>query len=294
MSSIIREHALVALAAAEQDNPEQFHFPPKKGDLQGKKVIPLEFYLHVGGAVIGGVAAVALTVAALWFSVFTLLAAAAACVLLCFTNTLAASFIRQLTPEQEVDSIIVRLYTKVYDLLKINKEIKNNPIIKNGLIIKQEPVLEKDIANLKVKLAKQVNLLTQHKKITFEFAKKQNSELEKLQDYINIMENFFRDNGEDTSNLIEIRNVIKNQNLEDLDTPKRFFETILQNHQGVYKQFSEVLRILESYTKHFNEDYHELKNQLKIAQNEKAAIEAELQEKKNELAEVNNLIQSKA
>ncbi|QLH36491.1 MAG: hypothetical protein HWD61_10430 [Parachlamydiaceae bacterium] len=172
MSAIVLDHAREALIAAERAHNGKQNIQVKNGSLQGRKVIPIEFYLHIAGAVLGGVAAVALTVAAISLSVFTLFAAVAACVVLCLTNALAASFIYQLTPGQEINSVISRLYSKIHDLLKTNQTLKRE--------------------SESISSTLDFNDFLKYKEVLCDYVKKQDAELEVLQGYFEKLNGFYR------------------------------------------------------------------------------------------------------
>lgn len=82
--------------------------PMQEGNLQGRKIVPFAFYVHVMGGVFGAVAVVAFAVAAIALPIFPLyvvIGAVGASALFCLSNVLGAVSINRLAAGKEVDSI---------------------------------------------------------------------------------------------------------------------------------------------------------------------------------------------
>lgn len=282
MTTIVLDRARETLAAAEKANPVNQSAQVKKGDLQGRKVIPIEFYLHVAGALISGIAAIALTVAAIAFSTFILLAAVAACVLLCLVNALAASTINRLTPEKEIDSIIGKLDAKVRDLMKVNQDLKKDAqktAQAEGKLQATADIKRAEKSDLK-ELDGKTELLNRYRASIADYAKKQRAENEILQNHLDTITKFFKDNGEDVSILEQLQqSIVKMTFDEEQDDPIEFFEKHLQQNHDIYNQFSALLPILEQYTNKLVQDYNGLQE---INVNLESRIE-ELEEAKKEI-----------
>lgn len=84
----------------------------REGQLQGRKVSRLPFYLLVSGAIIGLLAAVALAVAAVGFSAISLYLASGACFIWFMSSTFGALFVHRLSsnplPMQPIQELLLK------------------------------------------------------------------------------------------------------------------------------------------------------------------------------------------
>lgn len=271
MSAIVLDRAHQALALGEVKKPAD-----KVGDLQGHKIIPVSFYLHVAGAIIGGVAAVALTVAAIAFSIFTLYIAVAACALLCLSNALGAASIYRLAPPKELDSIIDNLSKKIHNLIKANQDSKKNvqEIVKVDITHKKvdQPMVNVNIVKAQVETETEEEFEEEEEVLQnqTEEGQEQNvdTDLEneiqspKLLKFTVAINDFAKQHkndmiatldgltplfveGEEIAIIQQMKEAVEKMNLdEQINEPGVFFEKLLVTNRKLCDQFSNIVRKL--------------------------------------------------
>ena len=132
MTANVLDHARAALALGESIEKGKSPIFLQEGDLQGRKVIPLAFHLHITVAVIGAIAAVALTITAIALSIFTLYIATAACLLLVLSNSMGAFCCYSFAPEEELITLISKLSDKIFNMGTLGAEISLTKIVEEG------------------------------------------------------------------------------------------------------------------------------------------------------------------
>ncbi len=289
MTAIVLDRArnIIALNEGEIKNPDQI----KKGNLQGHKAIPLTFYLHTAVSILGGVAAVALIISALVLSVFALQIAAAACILLCLTNAIAAFMIQRLAPEKDLDSIIIKLSNKVQQLLKINQELKKveiqeKIIVVDNKIIEKEEIIEESNEH--------EELVLKLKNCLQNYAEKHEIEKKTIQENLNVIAAIYQQDGRDATKLKLVNEAIEQLNLDkEVDDIDKSFDKIIKNSQGLSNQFLALLALLKTLIKEDLKDIQqenaELREKIDELQQAQQEIENSLKQKEEEIEKLKEL-----
>ncbi|MBS4165965.1 MULTISPECIES: hypothetical protein [unclassified Neochlamydia] len=118
----------------------------QKGNLNGRKMLPLPYYLLKSGAVIGGVATVACGVAAIGFSTLPMLVAALACGLVCLSSAVGSFYIERLSHPNNSHSLNSQLPERIHNPNKIDEYLKNA----NENLLKAESSVEKHTSEINV------------------------------------------------------------------------------------------------------------------------------------------------
>lgn len=119
----------------------------QKGNLNGRKTLPLPYYLLKSGAVIGGVATVACGVAAIGLSTLPMLVAALACGLVCLSSAVGSFYIERLShPNKSHPLINPQLPERTHNYNKIDEYLKNA----NENLLKAENNIEKHTSEINV------------------------------------------------------------------------------------------------------------------------------------------------
>ncbi len=151
--------------------------------------------------------------------------------------------------------------------------------------IKANHELDQSINNLQKLLKKQQKLLTKYRLNLSNYIKNHAVDKKILQQNLDDIIKFFKDKGENTANLDQMKVVLaKIDENEQLDDPESLFESHLQSNRNLYQQFSEVLPIIVKYTE--KKDKH-------ISDIEKAkdVIEKQLKEKEEKILNLQNKMQ---
>lgn len=286
MSEIILGHAqALALGEVKKTNAKP-KLAKQEGNLQGRKVLPLAFYLNVIGSIAAGIAAVALVATAIAFSVFTLYIAAAALVALSLIATFAAINLYRHTPEKELDLLISKLSKKTKHLYA-NQEFNNNkpPMIENKY--------EKNIHEFRKQLDLQTQLLTANKKNIANYVKKHEEQKLLLQKHLNNIVLFLEEKECDPDDLTELKKEFKKLNWEEnADEPVVIFQKMIQNNQDLYNKFSGVMPVLKKYIENYENSFNELSDKLAIIRTEKSKVEDLLSEVNSEVKQADKLLGS--
>lgn len=303
MSAIVLDHRKNLVSIDKKPNEDKIIKLDKKGSLQGRKVLPLAFYILIGGSIVGGIGAVALAVSAIALSLFALHVAAAACVLLCLTNAIGAFFIHRLSPEKDLYVLNNKLLTKIQDYVVENKskkveETEINFNIENKVDKEAEDKERKEeqlFINLKNEQKKQLELLEKINIDFNEYARKQETDKKQLQDKLDFVIDTFEELGKDSTQLKEIKEAINGLKFNfESDGDGKTAEKLIKNHHDVCNQFYEVLKVLENLVsidimelKQNNED---LRNKLEKCEIAKNSFEAQLKQKELDLISLNKYL----
>lgn len=310
MSAIVLDHAREVIAAEERNSGKAIAHSEPKGRLQGRKIVPLSFYLLVGGTIVGGVAALALTISALALSLFLLYAAVAAAVVLCLTNAIGAFSIHYLTPAKDLDLIISKLTAHKEEFLKskqnsnINSEFVKDKIKKDGHFISTEHE-NKILSDLQNQQKRHKALLAKFDLDFAEFMKRQESDKLVLEKKLEKVIKLFEQNEIDTRELVEVKKVLSKLNIDeklDFDTGEAFTKLIEINRE-LYNQFFILSSLLEEVISELNQstlDKGQLEKKVQDLQTSQIEMKRSLREKELEIDElklqqerINDLVKSK-
>lgn len=311
MTAIVLDRARDIIALTEGKNEEEVANLHNKGELRGRKTVPLTFYLHAAGTVIGGVAAVALTISALVLSIFALHIAAAACILLCLTNAIAALMIKRLAPEKDLNSVITKLCNKIEGFLKKDQEAKlkaveEKPIIKDKVIENKEvkkKIIEKPKLQEKVIEKKEVveikkaepnpndELILKLKNCLHEYAIKHEDEKNTLNENLNEILEIYQREGRDPTKINDVKVAIENLNsYKEVDDIDKSIEKLLQNNQNFNCQFVTLCELLKKLIaedfKELKQENAELKSKIEELENTEKELEENIKQKEKEIEEL--------
>lgn len=243
MSAIILDRAHEALALGELKKPI-----PAAGNLQGRKIVPIPYYLLVGGAILGGIAAISLTVAAVSLAIFPLLVAAAASALLSLTNAIAALIIHKLAPQKEINHLIHSLSEKVKNLVALNQNLKIEQLRNQRNPVQVNEKADQEINQLNQQLNEQKLKLHTNKENLLEFAKNHNEDLQLLQDNLEELILSVQERGEDIAYFEELKHTIKKINTDDKSfNAKDALDQLHQNNRAILEQYSGIVTSLVKY-----------------------------------------------
>lgn len=253
MSDLIIERAHKALTLGEIQIGNKINQP--QGNLQGRKVVPLAFYLHTTGAVLGGVASVALVIAALVLSMYILHIVAAACAIICISNALGAHYVhRQVSGNDLIDKLTKKIHKYYEAEVKRGNEKEDFKIDELGL----EDNLPKGIEDELDRLTNQMKLLEQLKNTVIDYNKK--IDKASLEKNLNAIEESFKKRDEDTTIVERMKETLKAIDLENEEDLGNFFEKFLSNNNDLIHQFSDILEKLKNHNEVINKKASDLEN----------------------------------
>jgi hypothetical protein len=301
MSAIILDRAHEALALGELKKPIG-----QVGNLQGRKIIPIPYYLLVGGAILGGIATIALTVAAIYLTILPLFIAAAACAVLSLTNAIAAIIIRNLAPRKEINNVINALSEKVKNLVMVNQNLKIEHTRNQKNPIQPKEKVNEEIQQLNHQLNEQLKeqklIMNANKENLLELAKNHNEDLVVLQKNLDNLILSVTERGEEVPNYEALKETIKIINTdENLFDSKDILNTMHQNNRAFFEQYSEIFSSLVKYMESCENDKLEneinkedLEAKIEALKQEKIELEKKIAFQENEMVEIKELVRSES
>jgi septal ring factor EnvC (AmiA/AmiB activator) len=233
---------------------------PSQGNLEGRKAVPMPFYLMIASAVI----AVAATIA---FAILASYAAAVVCGVAALSNLIGSIFVYRAAPTQEMADTVTRL-EKINDELKSEIEkLKVSTQDLTGTINRYEKVnkeLSQEVDKYEKELDKKTEALEKVVNKIVQYSAEHTKDKQRLRDNLDAITQFFKGNGEDTSELEQLKTTVEEINAQNVKLEQfgDFLQKQNEENQKIYQELSAVLKLLDTYGAGYDKDVKDLEGQV--------------------------------
>jgi septal ring factor EnvC (AmiA/AmiB activator) len=223
--------------------------PAKAGNLNGRRVIPIAFYLLVGTSIIALIATIALAAIQSW--PYAIAAGGFA-----ITQIISAISLYRSSAAKTRNEAVDKLSTQVTDLTSVNDNLK--------VEIAQEKAenakLNADIRDLEENQEKKLRELTDIKNKIVAYANSHKADKEALRNNLDSITDFLKGNGKDVSGLEQMKTDVQDIELEkaDFENIQKCLEEQTEENTKFMAEVQAALKAIKDYTTEFTADVKKL------------------------------------